>query len=58
MHTELPIIFERNLYRAVIRFKQEHPGALEARKKAREEKEEGRECRQLILSASASGSLR
>jgi hypothetical protein len=39
MQTELPILFERNLYRAVIRFKQEHPGALEARTKAREEKE-------------------
>lgn len=37
MHTELPIIFERNLYRAVIRYKQEHPGALEARTKSREE---------------------
>lgn len=39
MQNELPITFERDLYRAVIRFKQEHPEALEARTKAREEKE-------------------
>ena len=39
MQTELPIIFERNLYRAVIRYKREHPGALEARTEQRKEKE-------------------
>ena len=39
----LPITFERSLYRAVIRYKQEHPGALEARTKAREEKERRKE---------------
>lgn len=39
MH-ELPITFERTLYRAVIRYKQEHPGALEARTKERKEREE------------------
>lgn len=38
MH-ELPIAFERTLYRTVIRFKQEHPGTLEARTKQRKEKE-------------------
>ena len=32
---EMPITFERNLYRAVIRFKREHPGALEERTKRR-----------------------
>lgn len=32
----LPLTFERNLYRAVIRFKAEHPGVLEARTKLRE----------------------
>ena len=36
---ELPITFERTMYRAVIRYKQEHPGALEARTKERKEKE-------------------
>lgn len=35
MQRDLPIIFERDLYRAVIRYKQEHPGALEARSKVR-----------------------
>ena len=33
----LPITFERTLYQAVIRFKQEHPGALEARTRQRNE---------------------
>ena len=42
MQTELPITFERALYQAVIRFKQEHPGALEARTEQRKEKERGR----------------
>lgn len=32
----LSLTFERNLYRAVIRFKAEHPGVLEARTKLRE----------------------
>ena len=32
---EMPITFERDLYRAVIRFKQAHPGALEERTKRR-----------------------
>ncbi len=39
MQNELPILFERDLYRAVIRYKQEHPGALELRTKQRKEKE-------------------
>lgn len=39
MQNALPINFERDLYRAVIRFKAEHPGVLEARTKEREEKE-------------------
>lgn len=30
--------FERSLYRAVIRYKREHPGALEARTKQRNER--------------------
>lgn len=38
---ELPITFERTLYQAVIRYKQEHPGALEARTKQRKERERG-----------------
>lgn len=33
------LAFERDLFRAVIRFKAEHPGALEARTKERQEKE-------------------
>lgn len=36
---DLPLTFERTLYQAVIRYKQEHPGALEARTKERQEKE-------------------
>ena len=32
---EFSITFERDLYRAVIRFKQAHPGALEERTKRR-----------------------
>lgn len=39
MENNLSISFERNLYRAVIRFKADHPGALEARTKERQEKE-------------------
>ena len=35
---ETVISFERNLYRAVIRYKREHPGALEARTKQRKER--------------------
>ena len=35
MTNELPLTFERDLYRAVIRFKQEHPGVLEARTQER-----------------------
>jgi hypothetical protein len=35
MENNLSISFERNLYRAVIRFKADHPGALEARTKQR-----------------------
>lgn len=31
----LSLTFERNLYRAVIRFKAEHPGVLEARTEER-----------------------
>lgn len=44
---ELPITFERTLYRAVIRFKQEHPGALEARTQQRKERER-RETREQV----------
>ena len=43
MEQTLPFLFERSLYRAVIRFKQDHPGELEAitkRRKVRERKEE------------------
>lgn len=36
MQNEL-LTFERSLYRAVIRFKEEHPGELEARTKRRRE---------------------
>ncbi len=36
MQNVLPLTFERNLYRAVIRFKEDHPGVLEARTKLRE----------------------
>lgn len=39
MQDGLPITFERTLYRAVIRYKQDHPGALEARTKQRKERE-------------------
>lgn len=39
MQPDIPIIFERNLYRAVIRYKREHPGTLEARTEQRKEKE-------------------
>ena len=35
MTKDLPLTFERNLYRAVIRFKQDHPGVLEARTEER-----------------------
>lgn len=35
---ELSLTFERTLYQAVIRFKQEHPGALEARARQRNER--------------------
>ena len=35
---ETVISFERNLYRAVIRYKREHPGALEDRTKQRKER--------------------
>lgn len=39
MENRTMLAFERDLFRAVIRFKQEHPGVLEARTKEREEKE-------------------
>lgn len=42
---EMTIPFERDLYRAVIRYKQEHPGALEERTKQRKEKGEELKCR-------------
>ena len=42
----LPFTFERTLYQAVIRYKQEHPGALEARTKQRKEREIQNDCRQ------------
>lgn len=35
MTNDLPLTFERDLYRAVIRFKQDHPGVLEARTQER-----------------------
>jgi len=35
---DLPLTFERNLYRAVIRYKQEHPGVLEAMTEQRKSK--------------------
>jgi hypothetical protein len=35
---DISITFERTLYQAVIRFKQEHPGALEARTRQRNER--------------------
>ena len=37
MQTGVTITFERTLYQAVIRFKQEHPGVLEARTRQRNE---------------------
>lgn len=40
---ELSLTFERSLYRAVIRFKQEHPGQLEAITKRRKELEKNHE---------------
>lgn len=40
----LPISFERNLYREVVRYKQEHPGALEARTQERKRLEENRKA--------------
>ncbi len=39
MQNEL-LTFERDLYRAVIRFKQDHPGVLEARTQERRERRE------------------
>lgn len=42
--SELPISFERDLYRAVIRYKQEHPGVLEARTLERKKLEENRKA--------------
>lgn len=35
MTNDLPLTFERTLYRAVIQFKQDHPGMLEARTEER-----------------------
>lgn len=40
MTNELPFTFEIKLYRAVIQFKQEHPGALEARTEERRKRNE------------------
>ena len=48
MGDDLPITFERNLYQAVIRFKQLHPGVLEDRTRQRrseEEKDNGDDAR-------------
>lgn len=42
MPNDLPLTFERSLYRAVIRFKEEHPGELEERTKQRQDREENR----------------
>lgn len=39
MQNEL-LTFERSLYRAVVRFKQEHPGVLEARTEERRQRRE------------------
>ena len=44
MENNLSISFERNLYRAVIRYKREHPGALEARTKQRNERNAEKEA--------------
>ena len=43
MQNDLPFIFERNLYRAVVRYKQEHPGELEERTKRRRMNEQSHE---------------
>lgn len=40
---ELSLTFERSLYRAVIQFKQDHPGVLEAVTKQRKEREKNHE---------------
>ena len=40
MQHNLPLTFERNLYRAVIQFKQDHPGVLEARTEERRKRNE------------------
>ena len=40
MQNDLSLTFERSLYRAVIRFKEEHPGVLEERTKQRKEHHE------------------
>lgn len=37
--TELPLTFERTLYRAVQQYKEAHPGELEERTKRRKEQE-------------------
>lgn len=40
MTKDLPLTFERTLYRAVIQFKQDHPGVLEARTEERRKRNE------------------
>lgn len=45
--SDLPIMFERNLYRAVIRYKKDHPGMLEAITAARKAKEKNHEYAKL-----------
>lgn len=40
MQRDLSLTFERNLYRAVIQFKQDHPGVLEARTEERRKRNE------------------
>ena len=39
MQNELTLSFERDLFQAVARFKQEHPGVLEDRTRQRKERE-------------------
>ena len=46
MEQTLPFLFERSLYRAVIQFKLDHPGELEAITKRRKEKAGKEEAKQ------------
>ena len=46
MEQTLPFLFERSLYQAVIRYKLDHPGELEALTKRRKEKAGKEEAKQ------------